>query len=58
MSSVVATDLHHYIGDEYLPNLSQMMRLIPGDIKHVFCIFAVLRIAFAFALICFIRKNR
>jgi hypothetical protein len=58
ISSVVDTDLHHYIGDGGLPNIYQTMMLIPGDLKHVYNIYAVLRIAFDFNLIYFKRKNR
>lgn len=59
ISSVGDTDLYHYIGDEGLSNFSQMMVLIPGDLEHVCNMSAaVLRNAFAFALIYFIRKNR
>lgn len=55
-SSVVDTDLHHYIGDEGLSNSCHIMAIVPCDLKHVDDILAVLRLAFDFALICFKRK--
>ncbi|MDP8906697.1 MAG: hypothetical protein M3M88_04185 [Thermoproteota archaeon] len=57
-SSVVDTDLHHYIGDEGLSNFYQIMATVSCDLKHVHCIFAVLRLAFDFALIYSKRKYR
>ena len=57
-SSVVDTDLHHYIGDEGLSNSCQIIAIVPCDLKHVDGIFAVLRLAFDFALIYSERKNR
>ncbi len=56
--SVVDTDLHHYIGDEGVSNFSQIMAIVSCDLKHVYSIFAVLRLAFDFASIYFKRKNR
>jgi hypothetical protein len=57
-SSVVDTDLHHYVGDEGSSNFYQIMVIVSCDLKHVFSIFAVLRLEFDFALISFKRKNR
>ena len=58
MSSVVDTDLHHYIGDEGLSNFYQIMAIVSCHLKHVYSIFAVFRLAFDFALIYSKRKNR
>jgi K+-transporting ATPase A subunit len=58
ISSVVDTDLHHYVGDEWLSNFCQIMAIVSCDLMHVFSIFAVLRLAFDFALIYSERKNR
>ena len=58
LSSVVDTDLHHYIGDEGLSNSCQIMAIVFCDLKHVDGIFAVLRLAFDFASIYFKRKYR
>jgi hypothetical protein len=57
-TSVVDTDLRHYIGDEGLTNFYQIMTIVSCDLKHVDGIFAVLRFAFDFALIYLIGKHR
>jgi hypothetical protein len=54
--SVVDTDLRHFIGDEGPSNFYQIMAIGSCDLKHADGIFALLRLAFDFALICFKRK--
>ena len=58
ISPVVDTDLYRYIGDEGHSNFSQIVAIVSCDLKHVYSIFAVLRLAFDFASIYFKRKNR